>query len=92
LIKRFAHRGLERFFRAGSKSEIQPAHTDRLRLILGVLNAAAHPRDLALPALRLHQLKGQRDVFWAVSVGGNWRVIFRFEDRDVFDVDYLDYH
>jgi proteic killer suppression protein len=59
---------------------------------LGVLNAAAHPRDLALPALRLHQLKGQPDAFWAVSVSGNWRVIFRFEDRDVFDVDYLDYH
>jgi hypothetical protein len=22
----------------------------------------------------------------------NWRVIFRFEDRDAFDVDYVDYH
>jgi proteic killer suppression protein len=92
LIRRFAHKGLERFFRAGSKSGIQTAHADRLRLILGVLNAAAHPRDLALPALRLHRLQGQSDAFWAVSVSGNWRVVFRFEGRDVLDVDYLDYH
>jgi proteic killer suppression protein len=63
LIRRFAHRGLERFFRAGSKAGIQPAHAGKLRLILGVLNSAAHPRDLALPGLRLHRLQGQRDAF-----------------------------
>jgi proteic killer suppression protein len=92
LIKRFAHKGLERFFGAGSKSGIQPAHGARLRLILGFLNAAANPRDLALPSLRLHQLRGQSDDFWAVSVSGNWRVVFRFEGGQVFDVDYVDYH
>jgi proteic killer suppression protein len=92
LIKRFAHNRLERFFATGNRSGIQPAHAGRLRLILGVLNAAAHARDMALPALKLHQLKGRHEGFWAVSVSGNWRVIFRFEDRHVFDVDYLDYH
>ncbi len=30
--------------------------------------------------------------FYAVTVSGNWRVIFRFENDDVLDVDYLDYH
>ncbi|MGA3230617.1 MAG: type II toxin-antitoxin system RelE/ParE family toxin, partial [Candidatus Binatus sp.] len=30
--------------------------------------------------------------FWSVSVSGNWRVIFRFEDGEALDVDYLDYH
>jgi toxin HigB-1 len=83
---------LERFFRTGNKSGIQPAQADRLRLILGVLNSAAHPRDLALPGLRSHRLQGQRDAFWALSVSGNWRVIFRFDGKDVLDVDYLDYH
>ena len=28
----------------------------------------------------------------AVSVSGNWRVTFRFEDGNAVDVDYLDYH
>ena len=44
-----------------------------------------------LPGLNLHPLKGQYKGFWSVSVSGNWRVIFRFEDNNAFDVDYLDY-
>ena len=28
----------------------------------------------------------------AVSVSGNWRVTFRFEDGAAVDVDYVDYH
>jgi proteic killer suppression protein len=45
-----------------------------------------------LPGLRLHPLKGQMKGFHAVSVSGNWRVIFRFEDGHAVDVDYVDYH
>jgi toxin HigB-1 len=36
-----------------------------------------------LPGLRLHELKGDRKGTWAVSVSGNWRVTFRFKQRDV---------
>ena len=45
-----------------------------------------------LPGFRLHQLTGQLRGFYAVSVSGNWRVTFRFEDGNVVDVDYVDYH
>lgn len=44
------------------------------------------------PGLRLHSLKGDWAGFHAVNVSGNWRVLFRFQDGDVYDVDYLDYH
>jgi proteic killer suppression protein len=47
---------------------------------------------MALPGFRLHPLKGERSGQWAVSVSGNWRVVFRFEGEDVFDVDLVDYH
>jgi proteic killer suppression protein len=40
----------------------------------------------------LHPLKGNLKDFWSVTVRANWRIIFRFEDGDVFDVDLLDYH
>ena len=43
-------------------------------------------------AYRLHPLKGELKSFWAVHVSTNWRIIFRFEDGDAFDVDLLDYH
>jgi proteic killer suppression protein len=45
-----------------------------------------------LPGLGLHSLKGSLKSFWSVSVSGNWRVIFRFENGNAADIDYLDYH
>jgi len=92
MIQRFRHKGLDQFFTTGSTAGIQPAFTSRLRLILSVLNQATDIRDINLPGLRLHPLRGDRQGFWAVSVSGNWRVIFRFEDGDVLDVDLVDYH
>ena len=67
-------------------------HADRLRLILGRLNAATSARDMNLPGLELHKLQGGRKGTWAVKVSGNWRVTFRFAGKDVEWVDYEDYH
>ena len=44
------------------------------------------------PGSGLHALKGKYAGFYAVKVSGNWRLIFRFEGTDAYDVDYLDYH
>lgn len=60
--------------------------------ILSVLHAAGNPKDIALPNLDLHPLKGELRGYWAVKVSANWRVVFRFEDGDVVDVDLVDYH
>ena len=92
MIARFRHAGLERFFRTGSAARIQRAHRRRLRLILTALNTAQAPRDMGLPGLDLHPLKGDLAGFWSVSVSGNWRIIFRFDGTDATDVDYVDYH
>lgn len=91
-VRGFRHKGLELFFSTGRTSKIQARHAERLRLILGRLNVATEPRDMNLPGLRLHQLKGDRRGTWAVSVSGNWRVTFVFIGRDVAEVDYEDYH
>jgi proteic killer suppression protein len=42
--------------------------------------------------LRLHPLTGELKGFWSVTVSANWRIIFRFDDSDVVDVDLIDYH
>ena len=91
-IRGFRHKGLELFFTAGKTSKILAQHAERLRLILGRLNVATEPRDMNLPGLQLHQLKGDRRGTWAVSVSGNWRVTFTFVEQDVDRVDYEDYH
>lgn len=91
-IATFRHRGLEKCFATGSKAGIQAKHADRLRLILGRLSVATTAGDLRLPGLDLHELQGQRKGTWAVTVSGNWRITFTFENRDVVRVDYEDYH
>jgi toxin HigB-1 len=88
----FRHKGLEVFFVTGSTARIPARHAGRLRLILGRLNVAREPRDMGLPGLHLHPLKGDRKGSWAVRVSGNWRVTFEFVGQDVDRVDFEDYH
>jgi proteic killer suppression protein len=92
VIKNFRHRGLERFFLAGSKAGIQPKHASKLRLQLFVLDNARGPGDLNAPGWKLHPLAGTLKDHWAVSVSGNWRLTFKFEGEDAILVDYQDYH
>jgi proteic killer suppression protein len=92
MIRGFKHKGLARFFQSGSKAGIQAQHAERLELVLGRLSSATSPKDMGLPGLDLHQLKGDRKGVWAVKVSGNWRVTFLFVDKDADDVDYEDYH
>ena len=57
-----------------------------------MLDRSRGPDDMDLPGFRLHALKGEMKGHYAVSVSGNWRVTFRFEDGFAVDVDYADYH
>jgi len=92
MIKSFKNKGLKKLYETGSKQGVKPEHATRLRLILARLDASSEPADMNLPGLGLHPLKGSLKDFWSVLVSGNWRVIFRFENGNVMDVDYLDYH
>ena len=92
MIISFRHKGLEKFYISGKTSGIQAKHAKRLRLILSNLDQAEGPSDMDLPGLRLHELKGNRKGIWSVSVSGNWRVTFRFKDKNAEIVNYEDYH
>jgi toxin HigB-1 len=63
-----------------------------LRLQLGALNAAKLPSDMNLPGWRWHALKGAMAGRWSVTVNGNWRITYAFENGDAILVDYEDYH
>jgi proteic killer suppression protein len=92
MITSFRHDGLKRFFERGSHAGIPARHADKLRLILTVLQAATRPSDANFHGSRLHQLSGTRKGTWSVDVSGNWRVTFRFDGKDVIDVDFEDTH
>ena len=92
MITSFRHKGLKRFYETGSTAGIQPAHRNRLRLQLAALDTAASIEDMNVPGFNLHPLKGQRKSIWSISVSGNWRITFRFEDGNAHIVNYEDYH
>jgi toxin HigB-1 len=92
MITSFRHKGLKRFYETGSTAGIQPSHERRLRLQLVALDTAVSLEDMDVPGFNLHPLKGQRKGIWAISVSGNWRITFRFEDGNAHIVNYEDYH
>jgi len=92
MVRRIRHKGLQRLYEDDDIRGVIARHADKLRDILARLEAANSATDMDLPGFRLHSLKGEFKGFWAVTVQANWRVIFRFENGDAFDVDYLDYH
>jgi proteic killer suppression protein len=92
VILSFRHKGLEEFYRSGSKRGIQAAHAKKLALVLSALDRSRGVEELNLPSFRLHGLKGKRAGFWSIWVNGNWRVTFRFIKEDVELLDYEDYH
>ncbi len=92
MIKSFRHKGLQRFFETGSKAGVQAAHAAKLRLQLATLDQATRPEDLSAPSWGLHSLKGDLKGHWAITVNGNWRMIFSFEGKDAVLVDYRNYH
>ena len=92
MIKNIRRKGLRKLYETGSKKGVQSSHLKKLRLILARLDASQSTDDMQLPGLDLHQLRGNYEGFWAVSVSGNWRIIFRFDNSNAVDVDSLDYH
>jgi proteic killer suppression protein len=92
VIKSFRHKGIERFFRTGSKAGIPAKHATRLRLQLFALNRAKTAADVNAPGWALHPLHHDLEDHWAITVSGNWRLTFKFEGEDVILVDFRDYH
>lgn len=92
MIKSFRHKGLKLLFERGDRRKVQPEVADKVERVLARLEEADSVSSMALPGFRLHPLKGEFAGFWSVSISGNWRVIFRFEDGNAMDVDLVDYH
>jgi toxin HigB-1 len=92
-IKNFRHKGLREFFEADRSRGIRADQVKRLRRALTALDTASSLDEMkSLPGWRLHPLSGELKGFWSVSITGNWRLIFRFEAGDAYDLDLVDYH
>ncbi len=92
MIRGFRHKGLQNVFEKDEARGIRPDLLGKIKNILLVLNRARRAEDMNLPGFRLHRLKGDLKDFWSVTVRANWRIVFRFEAGDAYEVDLIDYH
>lgn len=93
MIRTFRHNGLRRLYETGESHRLPPETVLKIRRVLAAMDTAGNITELGLfLSWRLHRLKGALTGYWSITITGNWRIIFQFEDGDVFDVDYVDYH
>jgi proteic killer suppression protein len=92
MIKSFRHKGLRSLFESGKAAGVQTIHVKRLRMQLAALDTAQVIDDMDIPGFRLHALKGEMRGRWSITVNGNWRLTFEFEDGNAYILDYEDYH
>ena len=92
MILRFRHKGPERLFATGDRSGVNHRQVRRLNKLLGTLAVSTEPGGMNIPGYGLHPLKGERKGQWAVSVSGNWRLVFEFDGANATNIDLVDYH
>ena len=94
MVKTFKHKGLKLFWETGNGKLLPASQLNKIRRILDTIdNLRDVPQDLApFRSLRPHQLKGDLQGYWSLNVTGNYRILFRFEDGNAYDLTYIYTH
>jgi len=92
MIESIQHKGLKLLWEKDNSSKISAIQILKIRMILTLLDNAVRVQDMNFPGSDLHLRKGNLAGFWSVKVTGNYRMIFRFENENAYDIDYIDYH
>lgn len=94
MIRSIRHKGLRQLWENDKAGKLPADQVSRIRQMLEVIDSAQLvPQDFEFfRSWKIHPLKGEWKGYWSLIVKENWRIIFRFENQDAFDLDYLDYH
>ncbi len=92
MIKSIKHKGLKRLYEKGDKSKLPAQMIDRIEEIIFALETARDIETINRPSFNLHPLSGNRQGELSVTVRANWRIVFRFENGNIFDLNFEDYH
>jgi toxin HigB-1 len=93
VIRTFADRHTHDFYEAGKSKRFPSEIWKRALRRLEYLDLASRADDLKVPpSNRLYKLGGERKGQYSISVNDQWRICFRFEDGDAYDVELTDYH
>lgn len=93
MIKTFIDKETEKLYRTGKSKKLPPEIWKRAVRKLDILRRAKNLEDLKIPpSNRLETLKGDLEGFYSIRINDQYRIIFRFENGDAYDVAIVDYH
>ena len=93
VIKTFADQRTKDLFDHGRTRRFPPDAVARAARKLEYVDLAIRLDDLRVPpGNRLHALSGDRKGQCSIAIHDQWRICFRFEDGDAYDVEVCDYH
>ena len=95
MITNFRHKGLKQLHEDGSTKGVPSAMADKLRKLLFALETAETLEQVGrFPGWKLHPLKGDRKGSWSLTVTGNWRLIFDYDEQSntATNIELVDYH
>jgi proteic killer suppression protein len=90
-IRRWKHKGLRELFATGKTAKITKRHHRIIIMILDLLDNIQSISD-CVGVRGFHELKGTRAGTYAMRVSRNYRITFRWDGQDVYDVDFENYH
>jgi len=92
MIATINHKNLRSYFEDGNGAKLPHEQLPKIARILSALDAVSSEEDIKALGSGIHTLTGNLKGYWSIKVSANYRIIFRFEAGDIFDVDYVDYH
>jgi toxin HigB-1 len=93
MIKEFGDNETELIWK-GIRSKKLPIEIQEIaRRKLRMINSSQELNDLRVPpANRLEKLKGDLSDHFSIRINDRWRIIFRWNSNDAFEVQIIDYH
>jgi proteic killer suppression protein len=93
MIKTFKDKNTQQLYTSGKLKRLPADLLQRARRRLEYIDLATCIDDLKVPpSNRLHALSRDRAGQYSISINDQWRIFFRFEDGDVYDVEITNYH
>lgn len=93
MIKTYANRETQRIAEIGNTRRFPQNIVNRAIIRLTMIDAAQNINDLiSPPSNRLEKLHGDRDGQYSIRINNQYRICFKFEDSNAYDVEIVDYH
>ena len=93
MIQTFADKRTKDLYETGKAKRFPADVARRAARKLEYVDLASTLEELRTPpGNRLHALEGDRKGQYSISINDQWRICFRFEDGDAYDVEVCDYH